>query len=143
MYSKKLNRSSVRMARSGMSLIEIVVVLAIIGMLMAVVSMSLPRARMKGRITTTKASIGNIENALEMYNNETARYPSEEEGLEVLTRRLNGQMPILKPGELKDAWGREFVYRILVDEDQPFKISSAGDDGVHGSDDDISSFVLK
>lgn len=126
--------------RAGFSLVEMMVVLTIIGMLAAVVAVNLNSARERGRITTTKASIHNISGALEMFNNETARYPTEEEGLEPLTKKVNGLSPFLKAGELKDAWGKEFVYRILADEDQPFEISSAGDDGTYGTEDDISNF---
>lgn len=140
MYFRSQAKFARRTPRAGFSLIELMVVLAIIGMLAAAVSVGVVRARDKGRITTAEMAIGNIVEGLEMFNNETARYPSEDEGLEILLQRTGGLAPILKnKGELSDPWGNAFVYRILVDEDEPFEVSSAGLDGIHGSPDDLSN----
>lgn len=130
--------------RRGFSLIELMVVLAIIGMLTAAVAVGVRRARDKGRITTVKMEIQTIVEGLESFNTETARYPTEEEGLGVLLQRIDGLPPILgKKGALNDPWGKPFLYRVIVDGEEPFEVSSSGMDGVVGTADDLSNLSLE
>ena len=122
MYCKKIEstvigRTRNTRSRAGFSLIELMVALTIIGMLTAAVAVSVSRARDRGRITTAKMEISNIIEGLEAYNTETARYPTDEEGLDVLLQKLDGLPPILdKKGALNDPWRNAYVYRTLVDD---------------------------
>ena len=139
MFSK-----SMRSKRCGFTLIEMMVVLAIIGLLTAAVAVGVRRARDKGRITTAEMEIQNIVQGLEAFNTETARYPSNEEGLDVLLQKIGGLAPILnKKGRLDDPWGKPYMYRVTVDEEEPFEVSSGGMDGVAGTPDDISNLSIE
>lgn len=139
MFSK-----SMRSKRCGFTLIEMMVVLAIIGLLTAAVAVGVRRARDKGRITTAEMEIQNIVQGLEAFNTETARYPSNEEGLDVLLQKIGGLAPILnKKGSLDDPWGKPYMYRVTVDEEEPFEVSSGGMDGVAGTPDDISNLSIE
>lgn len=138
---KKVNMMNAHV-RSGFSLIEMMVVLAIIGMLTAAVSVNVYHFRQKGQVTTAEMEINNIVEGLEQFNTSTRRYPSDEEGLEVLFKEIDGFAPILvKKGGLVDPWGNPYAYRTLVDESEPYEVSSAGLDLVFGSEDDISNLT--
>jgi general secretion pathway protein G len=135
MYSRKLPRT-----QAGFSLIEMMVVLALIGLLTAAVAVGVRRARDKGRITTAQIEIQNIVEGLEAFNTEITRYPTNEEGLDVLLTKIGGLDPILsKKGALNDPWGNPYMYRVTIDGDEPFEVSSSGMDGIPGTDDDLSN----
>lgn len=62
--------------RKGFTLIELMVVIAIIGILATVVVSSLNTARAKGRDTKRISDIHQIQNALELYYNTNGVYPA-------------------------------------------------------------------
>ncbi|MEL7499546.1 MAG: type II secretion system protein GspG [Planctomycetota bacterium] len=136
-YRKKPKRR----ARFGFTLMEILVVLLIIGLLSAAVVVGVRGARENGRKTTARMEINNIVNGLEMYNSATARYPTQNEGLEVLLVTVGDfEGGILKKkGELNDPWGNPYLYVVLNGSDEPFEVICTGPDGREGTSDDISN----
>ena len=139
MFSSDVLRSRVA-SRHGFSLVELMVVLAIIGMLTAAVTIGIRRARESSRRTTAELEITRIVEGLELYNTHAGSYPNDEEGLEVLLQRLDGLDPILKKkGALTDPWGEAYMYRVIRDGDEPFEVLCSGKDGDAGTADDISN----
>jgi len=69
---------------AGYSLLEILVVLAIIGILMGLVAPRLLGNVDKSKIIAAKAQARSIKLALDSYKVDTGRYPTETEGLSVL-----------------------------------------------------------
>lgn len=140
--------------RRGFTLIEILLVLAIIGMLAGVAIVSLVGTREGAKIDSTRAMLSSIETALETYNMHVSHYPSEEEGnltaLRVKPTFENEQIgamwrgPYLKK-EPRDAWGNVINYELNVagtDEaqTQPYRLWSNGADGVDGTEDDVKNW---
>ena len=137
--------SRIRVAnRSGFSLIELMVVLAIIGMLTAAVTVGIRRARQSSRRTTAELEITKIVEGLELYNTHSGGYPNDEEGLDVLLQKMDGLDPILKKkGKLEDPWGQAYMYRVIQDGDEPFEVLCSGPDRVAGTRDDLSNLVVQ
>ena len=114
-----------RRAPRGMTLIEIMVVLVILGLIAGAVTVAvIPRIN-EARVSRTQLDIGNIENALKLYYARTGKYPDTATGFKTL---VDLQL-IDKPP--KDAWGNDYVY--LLENGRPV-ITSYGADGSPGGD---------
>ncbi|WP_430462518.1 type II secretion system major pseudopilin GspG [Thalassolituus sp. LLYu03] len=134
--------------QQGFTLIEVMVVLAIIGGIMALVATNIIGAAGDANIKTTKSQIKLIENALDLYKLNNYTYPTTEQGLEALVQKpTSAPEPknyqsggYLKGGKVPtDAWGNEFQY--FMDKGQ-YEIVSMGADGQEGGEGegaDISS----
>ena len=115
--------------RRGMSLIEIVVVIAIITMLMSAVGMYAIGQLRESRVTTAKNELKTLENALDSYFAITGKYPDAQLGFApLLERRVLRDPPV-------DPWGNPFRYALV--NGVPV-ISTLGADGVEGGIDDAT-----
>ena len=118
---------------SGFTLVELLVVLAIIGLLAALAAPQVLKYLGQARVSTTQAQLKNIGSALELYYLDTGTYPGPEDGLEVLVSPKNGSTvwngPYLKGSTaLIDGWGNKFVY-VHTDAPTSTIIKSLGRDG--------------
>jgi general secretion pathway protein G len=118
---------------AGFTLVELLVVLAIIGLIAGLVGPQVLRYMGKARVDTTKAQMKNIAASLELYYLDSGQYPETEAGLSVLTSSPNDGTiwngPYLKSdAALKDAWGHQFVYQ-RISEPAAIVIMSLGRDG--------------
>lgn len=118
--------------REGFTLIEILVAVAIIGILGTVATMSITKSLDKARVTAAQEAVNNIHSACESYKMSTKKYPSD------LTTLVSGDDPYLQGGEgaLEDPWGNE--YR-MEKKGKNIVIISNGPDGESGNDDDVRS----
>jgi general secretion pathway protein G len=105
-------------ARRGFTLIEMMAVVLIIGML-SVLFGTVVIGRIEGaRVTTASAAMTKIEQALEFYRLDNARYPTSEQGLEALVSEPSiDPLPrnyrpegYLRDRDLVDPWGEPFGY---------------------------------
>ena len=72
--------------RGGFTLIELMIVIAIIAILAAILVPNFIRARAQGQLTACKSNLKNIGTALEMYSTDwSGKYPSQASGLGTLT----------------------------------------------------------
>ncbi len=144
--SKTDTQNKSRQSETGISLLEIMVVLAIIGL---VVGLAAPRVigsfgRAKSQVA--EIQMASLKGALQLYYIDVGRYPSEAEGLNALleqpigTQGWNG--PYLDSREeTLDPWKRVFIYR-QPGQVHPFSLTSLGRDGHAGGtkeDKDIST----
>ena len=118
--------------QQGMTLIEIMVVIAIIGIVASAVGFGVTRYFGQAKIDACKAQIDNIANHLEMYLYEHDEYPSN---LDVLTKKEKGRgKAILKKSQVKDPWKKKLKYSVKAD---GFGLCSGGPDKRDGGGDDI------
>lgn len=133
-----------RSRRSGFTLIEIMAVVVIMGMLMATLAVGISGQIDKARIATTRTKIIRLEQALEFYQMDNARFPTGDQGLDALVNKTSAP-PVpaaftpggyIKTEGLVDPWGQPFLYRIPGSNNpHSFDLWSLGPDGVEGSDD--------
>jgi general secretion pathway protein G len=87
-----------------------------------------------------------FEAALLVFQNDTVRYPTTDEGLDALMSQPGNAAgwkgPYLRNSPPKDAWGRAYVYQCPGDHGL-FDLYSRGSDGVEGTDDDIVNWDLQ
>ena len=79
-----LRKQSTTAKQSGFTLIEVMVVLAIIGGMLALVASNVIGNAGEARIKTTKGQIKLIENSLDLYKLDNYTYPTTDQGLEAL-----------------------------------------------------------
>jgi len=132
---------------NGFTLIELLLVITIISVLAAVV---LPRffgRSQEARIVAARQSIvGTLGVALDLFEQDTGRYPASDEGLLALIQNpqvSNWHGPYLKTTSIPlDPWGNQYKYTYpseLTGSEFLYDIVSAGPDAVYGNEDDITN----
>jgi len=123
--------------RSGFTLVEILLVVAILGILSGVAVISLKGRTKTASISATRASIKAIQTAIDTYEVDNGAYPPSLQALLTRTGENNWNGPYLKDGRTpKDAWGTEFGYGL---KGESYEIRSAGPDAQMGSSDDLTN----
>lgn len=121
-------------AAGGFSLIEMMLVIAIIGTLMAVVAYNLVGMGDRANRRATEASMKVIANALDTYYlNEKAYPPSDQLALLVTTGILSADT------KLQDGWNTPFFYLYPGSEGRIYDLISFGKDKLPGTPDDINA----
>ena len=120
----------------GFTLVEVLVTLVIIGLLIGVVVVNVLPALDRGKTTRVQGDIAAIETALEMYNLDNFRYPTEQEGLDALVE--GGFIKRLS----EDPWGNPYLYRNPGERAQIdiYTLGADGEPGGEGQDADIGNW---
>jgi general secretion pathway protein G len=106
-----------RSRRRGFTLIEIMVVIAILGILAALIVPKIMSRPDEARRVAAKQDIGTIMQALNLYKLDNGRYPSQDQGLDALVQKPSAD-PVpenWKTGGYldrvpKDPWGNPYQY---------------------------------
>ncbi len=139
-------RQRVGKVQRGFTLMELLVVLAILGLLMSLVG---PRVlnQLGGAKTKTAAiQIKDLEQALEMYKLDVGRFPTTDQGLVALVEKPAGVMgwngPYLKSNVPLDPWNREYQYKYPGEraELDIFTYGQDGSPGGEGEDADVGNW---
>jgi general secretion pathway protein G len=137
---RQASRAMSSPVRWAFSLFEMLIVLAIIGLLAALVAPRLAGVFSGGQVKQTKAQIQLLSGAVEQFRMNMMRLPTVEEGFTVLIEKpLDGgekwKGPYLERRTLPvDGWGHPFVYRL--DDQFGYVITSNGADGREGGEGD-------
>jgi general secretion pathway protein G len=131
----------------GFTLVELLVVLAILGLLAGLVGPQVMKFLGSSKTKTARLQIEDLAATLDLYRLEVGRYPSSAEGLDALVsdpgNLANWNGPYLKKAEVpKDPWGNDYKYR-APGENGPYDIWSLGADGQEGGegeDQDVRSW---
>jgi len=132
-------QKSDRRRQSGFTLIEVMVVVAILAILAAVVVPRVMDEPAKARRAKVQQDIRAIESALDLYKLDNYRYPTTEQGLEALVSPpTSGPEPenYKEGGYLRklpeDPWGNPYRY-VHPGEHGEFDVYSLGADGASGA----------
>jgi general secretion pathway protein G len=109
------------------------VVLAIIGLIAAVLTPGLVGQLGRARAKTGQMQVETVAAAVEVFRSDVSRYPTKGEGLNALLAEPSDASgwtgPYLKNGKLlKDPWGHDIVYDVSED-GRSFSVTSYGADG--------------
>jgi general secretion pathway protein G len=131
----------------GFTLIELMVVLAIIGVLAALVVPNVLNRADDARVTAAKTDVGNLMNALKLYRLDNRNYPTAEQGLNALVvKPTTGPTPLnWKPYIDKlsnDPWDRPYQYMNpgVKGEVDVLSLGADGQPGGEGKNADIGSW---
>lgn len=125
--------------QSGFTLIEMLVVLVIIGLLAGLVGPRMFGKVDESKVKAAKAQIKMIRGSLETLRLDTGRFPSAEDGLDILFHRpVDEKMskywkgPYLDEEVPLDPWNNDYIYQVPGDNGLPFALFSYGADGTEG-----------
>src|SRR5258707_972707 len=136
---------STRTPRRGFSLIELTMVLALIGLLAALVTVSTRSIMTRGKQNAARSEIATLASAVETFYTAYGRYPSNDEGLAFLTAKSDKFPEPLLSQVPSDPWSHPYVY-LQPGRGHAYEIVCFGADGREGgqgADADIASWDLK
>jgi len=129
-----------RRQQRGMTLIEIMVVVIIIGLIGTAVAVNVMGRLGEAKVSTAKSDIAKIADAIDQYKMMRNDYPTGEQALDVLIREKF--LKANKDGKIKDPWGREYIYlypgQVHAD---AYDVKSYGADGAPGGEAENADLV--
>jgi len=110
-------------SRAGMSLVEVMVVIAIILTLMSLLAFGVMNQFAKAQVQTSKLAMSKVADDIILYQLSHKKVPSTSGGL---NKVYDGEeMPT-------DSWGNEFIYSAPGPDGRDFELVSLGADGAQG-----------
>ena len=133
------DRRSRRRSQAGVTLIEMLVVVTIIGLFVALVGPALFKKVDEAKITQARAQIDGFMTALGTYKLDTGAFPTTEQGLQALrVKPADANQwagPYMPKDVPKDPWGHDYIYHFPGENqtDEP-EITCLGADGQPGGE---------
>ena len=136
------NDAKIFKAARGFTLIELLLVLVILGVLAAIVVPKFTGRSEDAKKTAAKTQISNLTTALTVFETDVGRFPTNDEGLRVLTENPGNikewKRPYMQQRVDKDPWGNPYIYKNPgTHNTYGFDLYSVGPDGTEGGGDDI------
>ena len=128
----------------GMTLLEIMIVLAILGSLAAVLVTQINKQQRKSKLRQAKIQIGEISKNLDLFYSDCGFYPSSDQGLNALVEAPGEACPDWGPESYikkvpRDPWNHDFIYEATDGSYELISLGEDGRDGGTGYNKDISS----
>lgn len=119
----------------GFTLLELLVVMAIIGLLAGYVGPRYFSQIGNAEVKVARAQMDSLEKALDQYRLDTGHYPTQEQGIGALIKKPANEPrwdgPYLKKDLPLDPWGKAYLYKV-PGEKGDYDLVSYGKDGVPG-----------
>jgi general secretion pathway protein G len=130
------HRDATLESEAGFTLVEMLVVIAIIGLIMGLIGPRVLNYLSESKVKAARIQEQSFQSALDLFYLDAGRFPSSAEGLTALVRPTPGLAawngPYLKGGNVpNDPWNHPYVYR-SPGEHGPYDIVSYGSDGQEG-----------
>ncbi|HEY0330276.1 MAG TPA: type II secretion system major pseudopilin GspG [Rhodopseudomonas sp.] len=145
MRDRRGSTRTIAARKAGFTLVEMLVVLAIIGLIVGIAAPRVFNQLAGAKVRTAKVQIESLKSALDLFFLDVGRYPTTSEGLGVLMVRpsnagaWNG--PYVKSTTVpRDPWNQEYVYHSPGQDGRPYEIVSLGADGHGDSGGDVKSW---
>src|ERR1700692_3947814 len=115
--------------QQGFTLVEMLVVIAIIGMIMGLIGPRVLNYLSESRVKAARIQIQSFASSLDLFYLDAGRYPSGSEGLDALVHPPGGMTawngPYLKGGNVpNDPWGNSYVYRVPGEHGAAYEVRS-------------------
>ena len=138
-----------RYCRRAFSLIEFTAVLALMALLAGIVTVNVRHFMTKGKQNAARVELATIRDAIESFHGTEGHYPTNEEGLAVLSRSTGASgasdgESILRQTPI-DPWNHAYQYN-TPGRNEPYEVICLGADGREGgtgADADLSTEDLK
>ncbi len=120
-----------RRAENGYTLMELLVVLAILGLLTAIATPFALHYLETAKVKTAKTEVANLSAGLDMFKSDVGRYPTTQEGLVALLHKPddaeNWDGPYIKKDDaMKDPWGHPYNYQSPGQHNDEYDLYSYG-----------------
>jgi general secretion pathway protein G len=142
MKTMNRNRKPLAARSAGFSLIEILIVVALIALIAGMVANQVFGGKSRANVRLAQSGIADLAGKVEQFEMDTGALPQRLEDLVKEPGGVRGWLgPYAKDSSLKDPWNTPYDYRVPGD-GAPFTIISLGDDrkpGGTGVDKDLSS----
>lgn len=142
-------KTAINKRNQGFTIIEVLIVIAILGMIVGMVVPNVMGSSDEAKIQATAIEIRNLESVMDMYKLKAGQYPTTEQGLEALVT-----IPEIEPiprnypeaGFIKrlpvDKWNNEYQL-VSPGEMGQYDLFSMGPDGLAGTEDDIGNWNVQ
>lgn len=134
-------RGDARPGEAGFSLVELLVVLAIIGLIATMVTPQVLGYLGRAKGETARIQVKNIAQAVELYYLDHGTYPTSQQGLQALVQPTGPAWrgPYVRDSRgLTDPWGQPYLYRAPGAGGKPYEVISLGSDAKPGGSDDAA-----
>lgn len=123
--------------RRAFSILELVIAIAIIGLLITFVGGPAYRALFRAEKSKAETELNALGQAITQYKLDTGKYPNRLEDLKKRPADVKNWQGYLEEGEVEiDPWGNEYQYEPRpAGSKPPFRLYSFGKDGAEASED--------
>ena len=131
--------SSQSLNSAGVTLLELIIVIALVGSLVVYLASNLLGVGDSAKEDQSYIAMSQIGQSLQMYRVHNNRLPTAEQGLQALVQNPgvpSWRGPYIETNKLIDPWGNPFSYEAASP--RQFKIISPGIDGALGTEDDVT-----
>jgi general secretion pathway protein G len=141
------NHKKSRLATSGFTLIEVLVVLAIISILAGIVAINVVNKPAEAKIAAARTQLRAIKTAVNVYRTDNGVVPTMQQGLISLIEKPTTQpVPSNYPNDgyldtkvmPRDPWKNDYIYLVPGRRGESFEIISYGSDGQTGGENDAA-----
>lgn len=128
---------------NGFTLLELMVVLLILALIATIAAPQVTKHLRKAKMETAKIQVDALSAAVDSFNIDTGRFPTNEEALKALVEKPAGlpawDGPYIKKKEsLIDPWGEPYKYRIPGSSSREYDVYTFGSDRKEGGEGDSS-----